>query len=181
MRLIDADKLKVMLEPYRFAIAGFEGILALIDNVPEVDAVPDEHIKDAFETGYKMAEIKLGRRPQGDLISRGALKEEIDHLFKNGGFDSGLVFQCIDNAPSASFVISPDYVTELQNRNKELIRQLEEAERPQGEWEKEDNDDYYIVGYTCSVCGSYRLDAREGNFKFCPDCGAKMNMGGGAE
>lgn len=76
MRLIDADKLKDMLEPYRFAIVGFEGILALIDNVPDVEAVPDEHIKDAFETGYKMAEIKLRRRPQSDLT------DEVWKLYK---------------------------------------------------------------------------------------------------
>ena len=40
----------------------------------------------------------------------------------------------------------------------------------QGEW----IDDDYIVGYTCSVCGSYRTDAKVSNFKFCPDCGADM-------
>jgi len=40
------------------------------------------------------------------------------------------MLEAIDNAPTVSFVISPDYVTELQNINKELIKQLEEAERP---------------------------------------------------
>ena len=35
MRLIDADALKKTLEPYR-SICGFEGVLALIDNAPEL-------------------------------------------------------------------------------------------------------------------------------------------------
>lgn len=37
MRLIDADKLKADLEQYRFAIVGFEGILAVIDNSTTVE------------------------------------------------------------------------------------------------------------------------------------------------
>lgn len=41
------------------------------------------------------------------------------------------ILKKIDNAPAVSFMISPDYVTELQNHNKELIKQLEESERPQ--------------------------------------------------
>ena len=39
MRLIDADALKDQIEPYRYAIYGFEGILALIDNAPTIDAI----------------------------------------------------------------------------------------------------------------------------------------------
>ena len=45
-----------------------------------------------------------------------------------------IMLKAIDNAPTVNFMISPDYVTELQNINKELIKQLEEAGRPQGEW-----------------------------------------------
>ena len=40
MRLIDADALKKALEPYRFSICGFEGVLALIDNAPTVEERP---------------------------------------------------------------------------------------------------------------------------------------------
>lgn len=36
MRLIDADALKKIIEPYKYAICGFEGILFLIDNAPTV-------------------------------------------------------------------------------------------------------------------------------------------------
>lgn len=48
MRLIDADELKEQLEPFRYSICGFEGVLALIDNAPTVD-------------GYT-------KRPQGEWI-----------------------------------------------------------------------------------------------------------------
>ena len=80
----------------------------------------------------------------------------------------------IANAPTVSFMISPDYVTELQNLNKELIKQLEEAERPQGEWIKHE------WGYSCSVCGvsnDYAYDNNIHKFTdyFCPNCGAKMD------
>ena len=42
MRLIDADKLKADLEQYRFAIVGFEGVLAVIDNSPTVEYTFEE-------------------------------------------------------------------------------------------------------------------------------------------
>ena len=83
-----------------------------------------------------------------DLISREALKKTLNELFDTFEvmtFDD--IIAIIDNAPTVSFMISPDYVTELQNLNKELIKQLEEAERPQGEWIKHE------WGYSCSVCG----------------------------
>ena len=52
-----------------------EGVYDEIGNAPTVETVPDEHIKDAFETGYKMAEIKLGKRPQGEWVR----KEDVIH------------------------------------------------------------------------------------------------------
>lgn len=103
-----------------------------------------------------------------DLISRSALKEVLNEKFKNSrslGFHTFcLICDVIDNAPSTSFVISPDYVTELQNRNKELIKQLEEAERPQGEWRLD------MLGPYCSECGVYP----DYSSNFCPNCGASM-------
>ena len=74
------------------------------------------------------------------------------------------------DAPTVSFMISPDYVTELENLNKELIRQLEEVERPQGEWIDTG------LEYKCNKCGvRYDIDITEiTDFKFCPNCGAEM-------
>ena len=58
-----------------------------------------------------------------------------------------------------------------------------EAEEPnphQGEWVYETRDDDYgdivirgIKVYKCSKCG-YKPNERHTNFKFCPNCGAKM-------
>ena len=67
MRLIDADKLKEEFLKYKPYAVDF---LSLIDNAPTVEAVSDEHIKEAFETGYKMCEINLNKRTKGDRTER---------------------------------------------------------------------------------------------------------------
>jgi hypothetical protein len=69
-----------------------------------------------------------------DLISRKALKKALEVTQYNDIDDLTRTERLIDEASTVSFMISPDYVTELQNLNKELIRQLEEADRPHGEW-----------------------------------------------
>ena len=76
--------------------------------------------------------------------------------------------------------IPDEYLEQIKNNTEgstaesEAVNAIRDGilyeERPQGKWE---NDDF-TVGYTCSVCGSYRVSARVDNFKFCPDCGAKM-------
>jgi len=64
----------------------------------------------------------------GDLD---ALKKALEVTQYNDIDDLTRTERLIDNAPTVNFIISPDYVTELQNINKELIKQLEETERPQ--------------------------------------------------
>ncbi len=78
----------------------------------------------------------------------------------------------VHSAPTVDFIISPDYVTELQNINKELIKQLEEAERPQGECK-------------CVTCKYRSCEITE---KPCRECSRswtdlyeEANMKGGAE
>ena len=86
----------------------------------------------------------------------------------------------IDNATTVNFMISPDYVTELQNLNKELIKQLEETERLQGEWITDINHCYSDDEDTfeCSVCKEpFTLiygTPKDNLYNFCPNCGAKM-------
>jgi len=41
---------------------------------------------------------------------------------------------------------------------------------PKGKWISH----YDELGYTCSVCGAFRMSAKTDNFKFCPDCGADL-------
>lgn len=45
-----------------------------------------------------------------------------------------VAFKALEEKPTVSFAINPDYVTELQEHNKELIKQLEEVERSQDKW-----------------------------------------------
>lgn len=92
--------------------------------------------------------------------------------------DSEVDVEChcglINNAPTVSFMISPDYVTELQNLNKELIKQIEELERPTGKWKF--CEGVTTQGYLkCSIC-EY-ADFRKAHFNYCPNCGAKMKGG----
>lgn len=53
MRLIDADALKKQLEPYRYAICGFEGIFALIDNAPTIDDMEKPFITESRDKAIK--------------------------------------------------------------------------------------------------------------------------------
>lgn len=84
-----------------------------------------------------------------DLISRSELKKALksncdtlcndkntnwcEHCCPLNDFED-----LIDNIPTVNFIISPDYVTELQNINKELIKQLEELKKPQGDFTREE-------------------------------------------
>ena len=122
---------------------------------------------------------------KGDLISRETLLDKFDTKCQSicptceyNKWNSKLKrYECelISTAPTVSFTISPDYVTKLQNHNKELIKQLEEVERPEGEW--------IIDGHhrRCKNCGEYFCMAdSEGNeipSNFCPNCGADMRKG----
>lgn len=140
----------------------------------------------AYTKGFDAGvETVKNERPQGNLISREALKEEMQKAdIKANDYETlaKMYENCVDNAPIVSFMISPDYVTELQNLNKKLTKQLEETERPQGEWIH-----LQAIGdYKCSVCGCENLYkyANEHerwvktNSNFCPNCGSEMRKGG---
>ena len=123
--------------------------------------------------------------PSGDLISRSALLKDLDEYNEFAVFDCEAVKDLINDAPTVNFMISPDYVTELQNRNKELIKQLEEAERPQGEWIKVKEERMSIdmsgeiaTRYKCSKCGRFItiLPSKLSDYPFC-HCGADMRKG----
>lgn len=106
-------------------------------------------------------------KSKGDLISREALKEAIDTLFKNGGFDSGLVMQTIDNAPTVTI---DNYSMGYQDGVKQVL-----TERPQGEWiyHKEWENEGECP-YECPRCGrtyDYAMN-------FCGYCGTDMRNKG---
>ena len=98
----------------------------------------------------------------GDLDN---LKEVINDMFRTGEYDCNSVLKAIDSAPTVDFIISPNYVTELQNLNKELTKQLEETERPQGEWIITD------IGFArCPFCNCERQYPEN----YCGYCGADL-------
>ena len=117
-----------------------------------------------------------------DLISREALKkvlsgkEYITYTYEYGNaIPVEWVMNAIDNAPTVSFIISPDYVTELQEHNKELIKQLEDMERPQGEWISLYEKDSVYAG-ECSCCHWKAVQYEDDvvGMPYCPNCGADM-------
>ena len=73
--LINRSDLKKELEPYRYTICGFEGVLALIDNAPTVkfSLLPADETKDeAYMRGYEKGKIEglLKARPKGEWIKQ---------------------------------------------------------------------------------------------------------------
>ena len=139
----------------------------------------------------------LEERPQGDLISRSALKETIEleeGIFWDSYSPNELVVRkkYIDDAPT----VIPDndifeWCTDCKEYDQEKhcchrwsskIREaVEEVKqykldelRPQGEWICKDKVDGHMFGYSCSNCRNPEWQIT----RFCPNCGADMRKGG---
>lgn len=95
--------------------------------------------------------IKALERPQGDLISREALKKEVYGLFCPDGYKLDFI-RYIDNAPTVET-------------------------RTQGEWTiiKSPLSNETIV--KCDKCGDEFIGNDVENYNFCPICGANMKGG----
>lgn len=111
----------------------------------------------------------------GDLISRENLKKAIDKLFESGGYDSGLVMDMIDNAPTVEY---PFYQEAYQTGYEEG-----KNERPQGEWEESHiiscgkilQMQLDVIEHKCKNCGRWSIKwVRTIPDNFCPNCGAEM-------
>lgn len=100
------------------------------------------------------------------LIDADKLKKEFGYT--DEWYKGRTVCEHIDNATTVSFIVSPDYVTELQNHNKELIKQLENMERLTGEW-----IDHQGLFSECDQCHYNTVLG----YNFCPYCGADMRKG----
>lgn len=127
----------------------------LFDNGVDTSSDDREVIDRAVRNGMPYAES-----PQGDLISREALKEELEEIVCiEPIFYQKTVFETIDNAPPVTD--RTEEVLSLQNTIAKLVEGISENARPQGEW----------LFHRCSLCGQY--DARD-NENFCSNCGADM-------
>jgi len=125
--------------------------------------------------------------PQGDAISREALRKAIEEVEDNyDGYEPNDLgkFMCkvddlIDNAPPVE-VYTKDDMAGAYNEGYVCGNKEAGKARPQGKWktnEGYDGDEYY----ECSNCGEpWFLSAgtpKDNNMNFCPNCGAEMKGG----
>ncbi len=144
--------------------------------------------------------VQKGER-MDDLISRQAA---IDYLMTNmnwydeDGYESDddykreCITELINGVPSAEpnkhlwFMIGETLVSESKRhitaeQAVEKIRQymqearVPSAERKTGKWIPMDDTDFGVY-FNCSVC-DYQISDRYGKYNFCPNCGAKMEVG----
>jgi len=66
-----------------------------------------------------------------------------------------------------SFAVRDSYTV------KAILRNVPSADRPQGEWKRRLVDNGFNADWVCSECG-YRVKTDFVDYKFCPNCGAKM-------
>lgn len=81
--LISREALKKAIEPYRYAICGFEGILALIDNAPSVTPRDneDKEVADNEQEAYEfLVCLQEEMRQKGREEQYNALQVAIDRL-----------------------------------------------------------------------------------------------------
>lgn len=101
------------------------------------------------------------KNPQGDLISRSALREDIDFQY---------ICKCCHNVNGNVCDICP--ISEIE---KKIDNAPTVEERPQGEWVGNAFDEHH-----CNRCGYPALweeepdDYYEVQSRFCPNCGADM-------
>ena len=119
----------------------------------------------------------------GDLISREALKKEIDTWGCND-FDKYDFLEAIDNAPTVNYSFYQEaYQTGYEEGHKEGYKQAiidgkTNYSRPQGEWIGINRDCRgYCDTFKCSICGAYIYPytvVKELDYNGCPYCFADM-------
>lgn len=118
-----------------------------------------------------------------NLISREALKKAIEEQRKSKVYSEAderqnVIIDCIlyiiDNAPTVEISGLPKI-----HYDRGFIAGYEKgkAERPHGEWIKQEQGAFYPI--ECSNCHNEPLCNDEGYLlsNFCPNCGAKMDGG----
>ena len=117
-------------------------------------------------------------RPQGDLISRSALKNELNRLgwTEENGFKNRFVLDdIIDNTPTVEAHDTVNWYCD-----KDTVINIQQK-RPQGEWKRITQKSANIQMFICSICGrkievGYYDVMPEIYYPFC-HCGADMRKG----
>lgn len=113
----------------------------------------------------------IDERPQGDLISREALKKALHNFFDGKVIDEPAyilrdVFCYIDNAPTVDKVIN------VYPKGEVIVQE----KRPQGKWiDKrtiEHDGEFYCSN--CDEVAEWLDGGSQFLSKFCPNCGAEM-------
>ena len=116
--------------------------------------------------------VPYEENPQGDLISRKALREGLEEMMCiDPIFYQKTVFETIDNVPTVE-AYTHEQVKELVDLNKKLSE-----ERPQGKWVTVKQDTilgtFEVKNKVCDQCNH----ATKYEYPFCPWCGADMRGG----
>ena len=115
-----------------------------------------------------------------DLISREALRKDIEHLYSvyadSKDWFYTVVLNHIDNAPT----VEPNCEgCNTWVKSTELLKKrLSYLARPKGEWKVYGKQGGIPITDMCSNC-RYEMKWYKNKYNFCPNCGAKME--GGAE
>lgn len=143
----------------------------------------------AFALGVES--VAIDKRPQGDLISREALKNNITEIFESEEkidkkWATGLKYslKIIDNAPTVELCYQTTSCLDCKMYDKEkyncprfceVIRSAIE-ERQQGEWIWSPVADDGTVSGCCNKCSFSHMfiGGHTAQYNFCPNCGAKM-------
>lgn len=122
-----------------------------------------DHIDKDDEAYLILNSIPYEEIPQGNLISREALKKALCEEYEAREHYIGeIMLKAIDNAPAVNI---KDQIAGAYNEGYMCGNKEAEKGRPQGEW-------IFRSGgyYKCNKCGE--VERAEKNF--CPNCGAKM-------
>lgn len=145
--------------------------------------IPDEAyelLKNKLELDNIAESIIANGTPvsaEGDLISRKALKEDINSLYEydtyNEEFDAGIqsILNFIDNAPTVE-TSKIEHKAYNEGFKDGVDQGIKLSASQKGKW-IDCKDIPYLAN--CSICG-YQMDTHEerGYFNYCPYCGADM-------
>lgn len=172
MRLIDADELKKKIMTKDDANCEtweelYDDVLNSIDNAPTVCGNNPKWCESCVSKG-KCAST----RPQGDLISRSALKKAVEDLVVGGAETLKDYYENGSKSEEYEWIGGIYDVWELIDNAPIVVNEKLTTERPQGEWIINDE-----VTCKCSLCQypmTYLLSPQRSGLHFCPYCGAKM-------
>lgn len=152
--------IKNLIEKYEKSIEGLEEGMSLFDD--EGGAVYASFAREIEIYETVIADLQDLTQKQGDLISRGALKELEPH-YSEDGYRMFYEYE-IDNVPTVCGN-NPKWCESCVSKGKCA------STRPQGEWEPKPVTfgTCFLQGFECE-CG--RIVMQRENF--CPDCGAQM-------